>query len=467
MTYDCTPSVSCEPPHPWLDAVDELRRRTAGRVLLPGEPGYDDVRGPGGWRDDRPAVVTEPANACDVATAVRFARRTGVRVAVLATGHGVGRPADGALLVNTSRLSQVSVDATEGVAHVGAGATWQQVVDASAPHGLAPVSATSGQVGAVGSTLGGGMGWLARRHGLACDHVRSFDLVVPDGRELHVGPDGDRELWWALRGAGPGTLGVATGMAVALVPVAFVHAGMLVHPIDRAAEVLTRWGTQAPSMPDGLTSSVTIVHPGHGERPVVVVRACWCGDDPADGAALVEEWRRWSPALLDTFDTMPYAEVGSLGADEPPAGSLRSTSECIDVWDAALVERLVHAAVAARPSIRAATAVEVRHAGGAVRRLGRRSVDGAARSAEFVLRLTGVTSSAADDVLLETWQRRSRTALRPWVTGRAHVNFLDGSERAERAASAFGATELSRLRATTTNVDPEGRFCHGLGLGSL
>jgi FAD/FMN-containing dehydrogenase len=165
---------------PGPDALAGLRARIAGEVLTLADPGYDEARA--GFNllcDQRPAVIVVPATGADVAEALRFAAATRLRVSIHATGHGVARSADGALMIATRRLTDVGIDPLAKTARIAAGARWGAVLGPAQEHGLAPLLGSTTDVGAVGYTLGGGMGWLGRRYGLCSDSVRSFDLVTP------------------------------------------------------------------------------------------------------------------------------------------------------------------------------------------------------------------------------------------------------------------------------------------------
>jgi FAD/FMN-containing dehydrogenase len=224
------------------EAVAGLRDRVAGAVLTERDPGYAESCA--AWNvlfQHHPAVLVVAETSSDIAAAVRFARAGGFRVAVQATGHGVARPADGAVLIVTSKMTDVTIDPARRTAKVAAGAKWGAVLAPAQAHGLAPLLGSTTDVGAIGYTLGGGMGWLARRYGLAADSVRSFDLVTPDGELVHASSDEHAELFWALKGGGAGTLGVVTSMEIDLYPVANVYAGNLLYPIEMAAEVIARW----------------------------------------------------------------------------------------------------------------------------------------------------------------------------------------------------------------------------------
>ena len=243
-----TPTVA--PPAGDITArIAALRHRVDGEVLTPGDPGFEAAGQC--WNrtaSHDPAVVVLAENVGDVIATVCFAAEAGIGLGVQATGHGAVAPVDGVLLV-TSRLQDVSVDPEERTAWVAAGCTWAQVIDAAQAHGLAPLAGASTTVGAIGSTLGGGLGWLTRRFGPACDVVRSFEVVTPDGSLARTCRNENRELFRALRGGAGGAVGVVTDMEIDLVPVTTVYGGSLHYPADRAAEVVERyvaWVADAP-----------------------------------------------------------------------------------------------------------------------------------------------------------------------------------------------------------------------------
>src|SRR6188508_54489 len=224
-------------------------------LLFPGDAGWDEARR--AWNlavDQRPAAVALPETVDDVVAVVEHARAAGLRVAVQGTGHGAGSTSlDGALLINTARMTGVELDAHARVARVAAGTVWGDVVDAAAEHGLTALHGSSADVGVVGYSLGGGIGWLARKHGLASSSIVAAEVVTGDGDVVRADHETNPDLFWALRGGG-GSFGVVTGMEIALRPVAEVFAGWLVWPIERAVEVLRRWADWATDAPEEVTS---------------------------------------------------------------------------------------------------------------------------------------------------------------------------------------------------------------------
>ena len=203
------------------------------RVIVPGDEHYDAARQ--GWNlavDQYPAMIVEARTAEDVAEALRFAQSQGLDVAVTATGHGVIRKADHSLLIDTSKMAAVEVDAAARTAWVGAGTKWGAVLEAAQAAGLAPLLGSSPDVGAIGYTLGGGMGWLVRKYGLSADSVNYFEVVTVNGERVRASATENADLFWGLRGGG-GNFGVVTGMEIRLYPVTTVYGGNLFYPVSQ------------------------------------------------------------------------------------------------------------------------------------------------------------------------------------------------------------------------------------------
>lgn len=454
------------------DAVADLRTRITGAVLTSGDTGYDEARA--AWNvvvQQRPAVIVVPESVADVAAAVRFARANGLRVAIQATGHGVARPADDAVLIVTSKLDTVTVDPASRTARVSAGAKWGAVLAPAQEHGLAPLLGSTTDVGAIGYTLGGGMGWLARRYGLASDSVRSFDLVTPDGTEVHASADERPELFWALTGGGGGTLGVITAMEIDLYPVRTVYAGNLLYPVEMAREVMTRWREWARGASDELTSSVVLMNfPPFEEVPepirgksFVIVRGCWSGD-LAEGEALIDQWRAWRAPAIDMFGPMPFSAADTISNDPVDPTPAMVTTEWFDELADEAIDIVIRATVPAPCQPPSLVFSEIRHAGGAIRAKAPKAANDRGRSGELLLEMVGFVPYPHAGLALEAHLRHTRQALAPYVTGAAYLNFTEGRERQDRTDAAFSAEHLSRVQAVKAAVDPDDRFCHGFGI---
>jgi FAD/FMN-containing dehydrogenase len=279
-------------------AAERLERQIGGEVFVPGDAGYDDARK--AWNltvDQRPAVIVVAESAADIVQAVRFAGEEGLGIAVQATGHGVSRPANDSLLIITSRMTKVYVDAASQSAWIESGAKWGVVLEQAQAVGLAPLLGSTPDVSAVGYTLGGGIGWLARKYGLSADSVHFFEMVTADGRLLRVSPTENSDLFWGLRGGG-GSFGVITGMEVQLYPVTTIYGGNLFYPVEQAKAVYTRYREWIANAPEELTSSVLIMNfPPIPQVPellrgqsFVIVRGAYAGR-VEEGEALLKFWR--------------------------------------------------------------------------------------------------------------------------------------------------------------------------------
>ena len=448
-------------------AIDLLRRRTTGQVVTPADEGYDSARS--AWNlafEHRPALIVAAETTADVVAAVDHARSEGLRIAVQTTGHGVARVADaGAVLIDLSRLVSVEIDPDARTATVGGGTTWRPVLEAAAAVGLAPLLGSTPDVGAVGYTLGGGLGWLARGHGLCRDTLRAAEVVTPDGDVVDVSEASNPELLWALRGGGTSGLGIVTSMTVDLVPVTTVYGGNLLYPAEMAPEVMARYADWVTDLPEAMTSSVLIMNfppfeevpePVRG-RSFVIVRGCF--DGPVEeGQALVDTWRSWAAPALDMFGPMPFSMVETISNDpvDPMPAAVttewltRLTPEVIDVLCTTILP------AGGPPALAFA---EVRHVGGA---LGRADGVALGRTSDLLLNVIGPAPTPEVEVAVKAALADLRDRLAPFTTGGTYLNFTEGEEKQVRSASGFEVEALERLRAVKGSVDPEDVMSHGV-----
>ena len=436
-------------------------------MLAPGVAGYDEARQ--AWNlsfEQRPALIVVAANAVDIAEAVLFARDAGLGVAVQATGHGLARPADEGLLIVTSQMTGVEVDAASQTAWIEAGAKWGLVLEATQPHGLAPLLGSSPDVGAVGYTLGGGIGWLARKYGLAADSVLSFEVVTAAGELVRASQDENPDLFWGLRGGG-GSLGVVTGMEIRLYPVTTVYGGSLIYPASLAKEILTRYRDWIASAPDELTSSIAMMNfPPIPQIPeflrgqsVVMVRGCYVG--PMErGAALVDAWRAWRTPMADNFGEMPFSQVAAISNDpvDPSAGL--STS----VWLGELSDEAIDTLVQYGVTPSGLTLSEIRHVGGAVSQGDERLNVYGNRESLLVLQMVAMTPTPEIWQAQEQYTSQFKQALEPFLTGRVYINFLEGKEKQERTRDAYSPEAFRRLTEIKAKYDPENRFRYSFAI---
>ena len=445
-------------------AIAELRDRVAGDVFVPGDAGYDPGRALFNVAfEHRPALVVMVESAADVAAAVRFAAAHGLDLAVQATGHGVARAADGALLINTAHLTGVTVDPQARTARIEAGTRWGEVLPATQAHGLAPLLGSSPTVGAVGYTLGGGLGWLARKYGLASDNVVSFEVVTADGEQLTASADENPELFWGLRGGGGG-LAIVTAMTVRLFPVEMVYGGGLIYPGEMAAEVIRRWRDWLPSLPDEMTSSVKIMNfpdmdiapPPLRGKTVVMVLGAYCGALD-EGEALINQWREWQQPMMNMFGPLPFAEVARISNDPTDPMPAYVTGAWLRELDDAAIDAFVRYGTlqeARLPLI----FLEVRHIGGAVRRGDAAASAFGDRDSELLLEAVGMIPAPPLWAALDGYVGRLKDELSPALSGTVYMNFLEGEERNQRVRDIYPAETLVRLAALKRRYDPANRL---------
>jgi FAD/FMN-containing dehydrogenase len=445
-----------------IDSTHALARRLRGPVFVPAEDGYDDERlGYDRSVEHHPAIVVGAATASDVVTAVQFARAHGLAIAVQATGHGACVAADGAMLVTTRRMTGVAVDAGSATARLEAGVRWDRVIDAAAPFGLAPLSGSAPFVGAVGYTLGGGLGVLGRRYGYAADHVRSLEVVTADGRMLLVTPGDHPDLFWALRG-GKDNFGVVTAMTVDLFPVATLYGGGLFFAADDALKATTAYIDWTTTVPDEMTSSLALARlpdlealpaPLRG-RFVVHVRIAYCAAHD-EGERLLAPLRAAARPILDTVDQIPYAASGSIHNDPPEPVAAYGETALLRELDGRAVDALL---VAAGPEVDGANVVELRQLGGALGRPPAIANAVGHRDAAFTL----LSVSVADPVRLDTIRASNRAlfdAMHPWDHGGVFMNFLAGAHSAgEPVRNAYEQADFVRLRELKSQYDPDNVF---------
>ncbi|HEX9871122.1 MAG TPA: FAD-dependent oxidoreductase, partial [Candidatus Tectomicrobia bacterium] len=291
-----------------------------GTLIRPGEASYEMARKTwNGMIDKHPALIARCTGVADVITAVRFARDHDLLAAVRGGGHSLPgfSACDGGMVIDLSPMKGIRVDPDKRTAVAQAGLTWGDYDRETQVFGLASTGGVISTTGIAGLTLGGGIGWLMRKYGLACDHLRSVDLVTADGQCLTASVMEHPDLFWGLRGGG-GNFGIATSFESQLQPVGPVLAGMIIHPIDRAREVLRFYRDFTPTAPDELTTYVFMLTTPEGV-PVVAMMCCSCGDLAA-GEQVLQPLRTFGPPLADEGKPMPYQALQSLLDDAYPAG---------------------------------------------------------------------------------------------------------------------------------------------------
>jgi FAD/FMN-containing dehydrogenase len=410
----------------------------------------------------QPALLVDATSAADVIAAVRHARANDLPVAVQATGHGRSVAIDGGVLVDTSRMARVRVDADARLARVEAGATWGDVVTAAAKDGLAPLSGSAPTVGVVGYTLGGGLGLLAREYGYAADHVRAIELVTADGEQRRVTATDEPDLFWALRGAGA-NFGVVTAIELDLVPLERIYGGTLFFGTDQLPAVLDAYRTWTRTVPEQLTSSlITLPMPDIPQIPdpirgrfVVRVHVAYTGDAET-GERLVAPLRAIGPRLIDSLHEMPYTESHTIYNEPAMPHAYRGDNLRLRELDPAMLTEVFGIS---GPDAPVMCVVDIRHIGGAASRAPEMANAVHRDDSEYLLRILSPFSDEDLDVVADLHQRFFAAA-RPWATGRA-LNFVYRPGVAATEADLreiHGDAGYERLRAIKATYDPANTF---------
>lgn len=438
-----------------------IRTLCGGAVHLPGDPGYDDARVP--WSmtvDQRPAAVVYPACADEVAEVVRFAARAGLRVAPQGTGHNAGPlgPLDDVILLRTSAMTGVTIDPVARTARAEAGTLWQDVVEAASKHGFDALHGSSPDVGVVGYSLGGGLGWFGRQHGLQSNSVTAVEIVLADGSLVRADATHHTDLFWALRGGG-GNFGVVTAIEFKLYPIETAYAGMLIWDWSHARRVLSTWSAWAVDAPDLITTSFRIMQipplpfipePVRGRNIVMINGAALCYDEEAE--AVLAPLRELQPEI-DTFGRAPAVSLTRLHMDPegPTAGVTRTVmlrelpAEAIDAFVAA----------AGPDSGSCLVSAELRQLGGAVGRIPRDA--GALTHLEGQFQLFAAAMAPTPEMAAAGHAHADRlvSQMQPWAARQQYLNF---TERQVDASTGYDEHSWLRLRELPARFDPDGLF---------
>ncbi len=439
---------------------ETLSAQMSGRVVTASDPDWDATRQVFNLATDlRPAAVALPRSVDDVVAAVDYARDNGLRVAPQATGHNADAHGalDDTLLVDVRELQEVFVDVPGRRVRVGAGVKWERVAPGLSEHGLAALHGSSPDVGIAGYSLGGGMGWLARAHGLQTNSVTAIELVKADGRPARVDAEHEPDLFWALRG-GNGNFGVVTAIEFAVYPVEALYAGVMFFPFARAAEVLHAWTELVPKLPDEMMSWASLLQfpdapfvpePVRGGSFAVVYGAFRGGE--AEGRALLRSIRDLRPAMV-TFAMVPPAALADMAMDPPdPLPFVPGTALLGDLPHAG-VDELV-AAVGPESGSPLAM-VELRQLGGA---LGRKPAGAGARATlpgTLSLMALGVPENEASEAAVRTYLESLDRAVDPYRVG-DYANFVMEPTDASRF---FDADTWARLRQVKGAYAPDDLF---------
>jgi FAD/FMN-containing dehydrogenase len=432
----------------------ELKSGLRGEVVCPGDRGYDTARAVfNGMIDRRPLAVIRPMDASDVVGCITFARRHDLPLSVRGGGHSVAGSAvrDGAIMLDLSGMKALRVDPATRTVRAGPGLTLGEFDRATQAFGLATTLGVVSTTGIAGLTLGGGLGWLNGRHGLACDNLISADVATADGQLLRASAQENEDLFWSIRGGG-GNFGVVTAFEYQLHPVDLVLAGGLSYPLEVAPRVLRHYDDFVKAAPDELSTAASLGLTPAGE-PTVSIAVCYCG--PIDeGERVLRPLRTFQSPLDDQVQPMPYAVAQSARDEGYPSGRLHywKSGWLREVTDGA-IETLMRF-VPQMPS--SASGVGLQQLHGAASRVAPSATAFPHRAEVYDFLILSQWSEASDSDRNVQWTRALFEAMQPHLEESVYVNNL-GDEGSGRVRAAYGEN-YPRLAAVKRTYDPDNVF---------
>lgn len=441
-----------------VGSIAELAPTFTGQLLQPTDAGYDDARRVhNGLVDKRPALIARCQGVADVADAVKLARTLNLEVAVRGGGHNVaGRGTiDGGLMIDLASMKGIHVDPMSRTAHAQGGVLWKELNRETQLHGLATTGGVVSTTGIAGLTLGGGLGWLMPKYGLALDNLRSAELVMADGRVLRTSVDEHPDLFWAIRGGGS-NFGIAASLEFDLHLVGpIITGGLVAHPLQKGADVLRFFRDACAKAPDELmlVAGLLTAPDGSGAKLVGIV-ASHCGP-LADGEKAVAPIKAFGPPVMDAMGPIPYCAQNSLLDPSFPKGALNywKSQFLADLNDAAI--RTLVECFEACPSPMSQMVIE--HFHGKASRVGVADTACAMRVNGFnVVIISQWTDPTANDQHV-AWCRDTYGALQPYFQQTRYVNYMDNDEAGDPAAAAYGPN-YPRLRELKARYDPDNFF---------
>jgi FAD/FMN-containing dehydrogenase len=439
--------------------LDDLAGRISGRVLRPSDDGYDAARRVhNGLVDRTPAVIIRCRSATDVAAGVRFARAAGLDITVRGGGHNVaGRAvADDAVMIDLAEMKGTEVDAEAHTVRAEGGLTWAELNGATAEHGLAVTGGVISSTGISGLTLGGGLGWLMARHGLAADNLLAVELVNAAGEVLDVTETSDPDLFWALRGGG-GNFGIATTFTYRLHPLEMVTGGLIAHPVDSAPDLLRFYRDAVADASDDLTAFAALVHAPDGSGMKISALAVFHAGDPEQAEQDLAPFKNWGSPLIVEVGRMPYPVMNTLLDAGYPAGAL---NYWLSSFTRGLPDELLDTMVERFASVPSPmTGILLEHFHGAVTRVGVTDTAVPHRAEGWNLLIPSVWMDSAETDENIAWTRETHRAFSPHLEDARWLNYLGDDQGVDAVQAAYGPN-YDRLLDLKRRYDPENVFHH-------
>ena len=440
------------------DSIIELRKTFTGQLLQPNDPGYDEARKVhNGLIDKRPALIARCRGVADVIDAVNLGHDLGLEVAVRGGGHNVAGRAtvDNGLMIDLATMKGIHVDSSRKTVRAQGGVTWAELNRETQLHGLAVTGGVVSTTGIAGLTLGGGIGWLMSKYGLALDNLVSVDLVLADGRVVTASNNDNADLFWAVRGGG-GNFGVATSFEYGLHPVGpTITGGIVAHPIDHARDALRFFRDCTASLPDELTMVAGLIHApdGSGSKLAGMV-ACHCGSLDA-GEAAMRPLKSFGSPVLDALGPMPYCQLNGMLDAGYPKGAF-------NYWKSSFLAQLSNDAIdiivesfARCPTPMCQMLIEYLH--GAATRVGVSDTAFPVRAEGYNFLVLGQWTDRAISDRCIAWTRQTYADMAPFFATARYVNYLDEDDLGDPVAAAYGPN-YRRLQQLKAKYDPDNFF---------
>jgi FAD/FMN-containing dehydrogenase len=439
-------------------SLAELSKDFSGRLLTSADPAWDVARRVhNGLIDKRPAVIAQCLGSADVAQAVRFAREHRLEIAVRGGAHNVGGRAtvDDGMMIDLSVLKYAYVDPKSRTARVGGGTLWGQFNREAQAHGLATTGGVVSSTGVAGLTLGGGLGWLMARHGMALDNLASAEMVLADGRIVRAAADENPDLFWAIRGGG-GNFGVAASLEFRLHPVGpMVSGGLVAWPFERARDVMKLFRDLSAGASDDLMLVCALITGPDAATRLAAIVAGFFGD-PAQAEEALKPIKSFGQPAMDAMGPIPYAQLNAMLDASYPAGARNH-------WKAEFIDRLGDDAIGAIidafarcPSPMGQVVIENFH--GAAARVAPTDTAYALRASGFNVLALSQWMDAAQDAACTAWCRDANAALKRFAGARRYLNYLDRDDSGVAALEAAYGPNLKRLQSLKAKYDPQNVF---------
>jgi FAD/FMN-containing dehydrogenase len=439
-------------------AAAEFEATFSGRLLKPADAGYENARKVhNGLVDKRPALIASCRGVADVVDAIHLTRKLGLEMAVRGGGHNVAGRAtiDGGVMLDLALMKGIHVDPKNRSVRAQGGVTWAELDREAQLHGLAVTGGVVSSTGIAGLTLGGGLGWLMGKYGLALDNLRAVEIVTADGRVLRASDDDEPDLFWAVRGGG-GNFGVVTSFEYRLHPVGpTVTAGPIVHPINHARELLAFYRDRTQALPDEHTLFATLVHAPDGSgTKVAALVTCHCGS-PDDAEKATRPLKQFGSPVLDGVGPMHYCQVNGMLDASYPAGAL-------NYWKSNFLTELSDAAIATMiecfarcPTTMGQLLIE--HIHGAATRVGVADTAFPHRRDGYNFLILAQWMQPADTSRCIAWAGETYERMQPFFASGRYVNYLDNDEAGDPVAAAYGPN-YRRLQRIKAKYDPKNFF---------